>query len=98
MKFGFLTEGDTPPGASAANRYHEVIREAQVCDEMNLNFWGSSEPHFTDPVATISAPEVLYGAIAYAMVSMKSMAYRRRHICCNCAYCVAALALSWCGR
>lgn len=71
MKFGFLTEGDTPPGASAANRLHEVIREAQFCDEMNFDFWGSSEQHFTDPVATISAPEVLYGAVAQATSRIK---------------------------
>jgi hypothetical protein len=60
MKFGFLTEGDSPRGYSVANRYHEVIREAQYADEMGFDFWGSSEQHFTGPVATISAPEVLF--------------------------------------
>lgn len=71
MKFGFLTEGDTPRGASVANRYHEIIREVQFLEEMNFDFWGSSEQHFTGPVATISAPEVLYGAVAQATNRIK---------------------------
>lgn len=71
MSFGFLTEGDTPPGASVADRYHEVIREAQFLEEMGFDFWGSSEQHFTGPVATISAPEVLYGAVAHATSRIK---------------------------
>lgn len=71
MKFGFLTEGGTPRGASVANRYHEIIREVQFLEEMNSDFWGSSEQHFTGPVATISAPEVLYGAVAQATNRVK---------------------------
>lgn len=71
MIFGFLTEGDTPRGASVANRYHEIIKEAQFLEEMDFDFWGSSEQHFTGPVATISAPEVLYGAVAQATHRIK---------------------------
>ena len=75
MKFGFLTEGDTPRGASVANRYHEIIREVQFLEAMDFDFWGSSEQHFTGPVATISAPEVLYGAVAQAThrIKMRTM-------------------------
>ncbi len=54
-----------------AERYHEVIREAQFVEEMGFDFWGSSEQHFTGPVATISAPEVLYGAVAHATNRIK---------------------------
>jgi len=71
MRFGFLTEGDTPRGASVANRYLEVIREAQFLEEMGFDFWGCSEQHFTGPVATISAPEVLFGAVAQATSRIK---------------------------
>jgi alkanesulfonate monooxygenase SsuD/methylene tetrahydromethanopterin reductase-like flavin-dependent oxidoreductase (luciferase family) len=71
MKFGFLTEGDSPRGYSVANRYHEVIREAQYADEMGFDFWGSSEQHFTGPVATISAPDVLFGAVAQTTTRIK---------------------------
>lgn len=71
MRFGFLTEGDTPRGASVANRYHEIIREAQFLEQMGFDFWGCSEQHFTGPVATISAPEVLLGAVAQATSRIK---------------------------
>ncbi len=71
MRCGFLTEGDTPRGASVANRYLEVIREAQFLEEMGFDFWGSSEQHFTGPVVTISAPEVLFGAVAQATSRIK---------------------------
>jgi alkanesulfonate monooxygenase SsuD/methylene tetrahydromethanopterin reductase-like flavin-dependent oxidoreductase (luciferase family) len=71
MKFGFLTEGDTPRGYSVASRYHEVIREAQFAEEMGFDFWGASEQHFTGPVATISAPEVLFAAVAQATTRIK---------------------------
>lgn len=66
MRFVFLTEGDTPRGASVADRYHEIIREAQFCEEMDFDAWGSSEQHFTSPVATVSAPEIIFGAVAQA--------------------------------
>ena len=71
MRFGFLTEGDTPRGASVADRYHEVIREAQFAEEHGFDFWGASEQHFTGPVATISAPEVLFAAVAHATTKIK---------------------------
>ena len=66
MKFGLFTEADTPRGYSVARRYKEVIREAQYAEEMGFDVWGCSEQHFTGPVATTSAPEVLYGAVAQA--------------------------------
>lgn len=71
MKFGLFTEGDTPRGYSVARRYQEMIREAQFAEEMGFDFWGCSEQHFTGPVATTSAPEVLYGAVAHATSRIK---------------------------
>lgn len=81
MRFGFLTEGDTPRGASVANRYHEIIREAQFLDELGFDFWGCSEQHFTGPVATISAPEVLLGAVAQATsrIKIRTMSFVMLH-------------------
>ncbi|MGD9762829.1 MAG: LLM class flavin-dependent oxidoreductase [Candidatus Binatia bacterium] len=82
MRFGFLTEGDTPRGASVANRYHEVIREAQFAEQMGFDFWGCSEQHFTGPVATISAPEVLLGAVAQATsrIKIRTMSFVMLHL------------------
>lgn len=71
MKFGLFTEADTPRGYSVARRYKEVIREAQYAEEMGFDVWGCSEQHFTGPVATTSAPEVLYGAVAQATSRIK---------------------------
>ena len=63
MRFGFLSEGTTPRGMTHHHRLHEVIREAELCEEMGWDFWGTSEQHFA-PGATIAAPETLYGAVA----------------------------------
>lgn len=71
MRFGLFTEADTPRGYSVARRYKEVIREAQYAEEMGFDVWGCSEQHFTGPVATTSAPEVLYGAVAQATSKIK---------------------------
>lgn len=77
MRFAFLTEADTPPGASVADRYHEIIREAQHCDAMGFDVWGCSEQHFVAPNANTSAPEVLLGAVAYATthISIRPMSF-----------------------
>jgi alkanesulfonate monooxygenase SsuD/methylene tetrahydromethanopterin reductase-like flavin-dependent oxidoreductase (luciferase family) len=48
-----------------------MIREAQFAEDMGFDFWGCSEQHFTGPVATTSAPEVLYGAVAHATSRIK---------------------------
>ena len=66
MKFGLFTEGDTNCGYSVAQRYGEMIREAQYAEEVGFDTWGCSEQHFIGPSCTISAPEVLYGAVAHA--------------------------------
>jgi alkanesulfonate monooxygenase SsuD/methylene tetrahydromethanopterin reductase-like flavin-dependent oxidoreductase (luciferase family) len=71
MRFGMFTEGDAPRGYSVAQRYYEVIREAQYAEEMGFDFWGASEQHFTGPVATISAPEVLFAAVAQVTSRIK---------------------------
>ena len=36
MKFGLFTEADTPRGYSVAQRYKEVICEAQFAEDMGL--------------------------------------------------------------
>lgn len=71
MKFGLFTEADTPRGYSVARRYKEVICEAQFAEDMGFDVWGCSEQHFTGPVATTSAPEVIYGAVAQATSKIK---------------------------
>lgn len=64
MKFGLLSEGDTPDGMTNYHRYHEVLEEMVLADALGFDFCGTSEQHFFPSVATFSAPETFYGAIA----------------------------------
>lgn len=64
MKVGLLQEGETMPGVSVAQRYEEMIREVTLADSLGFSTWGTSEQHFSPPRFTVSAPEVLYAAVA----------------------------------
>lgn len=64
MKIGLLQEGEIRPGVSDAQRYEEMIREVVLADRLGFSCWGTSEQHFSPPRFTVSAPEVLYAAIA----------------------------------
>jgi alkanesulfonate monooxygenase SsuD/methylene tetrahydromethanopterin reductase-like flavin-dependent oxidoreductase (luciferase family) len=64
MKVGLLQEGEIRSGVSVAQRYEEMIAEVTKADEMGFYSWGTSEQHFSPPRFTVSAPEVLYAAIA----------------------------------
>lgn len=64
MRFMVVTEAETPPGTTHHRRYKEVMEEAKLAEEMGFHTWGTSEQHFVSPIACVSAPEVLYGAIA----------------------------------
>jgi alkanesulfonate monooxygenase SsuD/methylene tetrahydromethanopterin reductase-like flavin-dependent oxidoreductase (luciferase family) len=63
MRFGINQEAETH-GITHATRLKEVIKEAQYADEWGFDFWGTSEQHFTMDGYTVSAPEVLFGAVA----------------------------------
>lgn len=64
MRFGLLSEGDTPDGMTNYHRYHEVLEEMVLADAVGFDFCGTSEQHFFPSVATFSAPETFYGALA----------------------------------
>ena len=64
MKVGLLQEGELLAGRTYADRYHELIREVALADKMGFHCWGTSEQHFSPPRFTVSAPEVLYAAVA----------------------------------
>lgn len=64
MKIGLLSEGEILPGATYAQRYEELIEEVRTADRYGYHCWGTSEQHFAPPRFTVSAPEVLYAAIA----------------------------------
>jgi alkanesulfonate monooxygenase SsuD/methylene tetrahydromethanopterin reductase-like flavin-dependent oxidoreductase (luciferase family) len=64
MRFMVATEAETPLGTTHHRRYKEVLEEARFAEEMGFHTWGTSEQHFMSPVSCISAPEVLYGAVA----------------------------------
>lgn len=64
MKVGLLQEGEVMPGVSYAQRYNEMIEEVALADRLGFSSWGTSEQHFSPPRFTVSAPEVLYAAVA----------------------------------
>lgn len=64
MKVGLLQEGEIMPGVSYAQRYEEMISEVALADKLGFSTWGTSEQHFSPPRFTVSAPEVLYAAVA----------------------------------
>jgi alkanesulfonate monooxygenase SsuD/methylene tetrahydromethanopterin reductase-like flavin-dependent oxidoreductase (luciferase family) len=64
MRVGLLQEGEVRDGKSYEQRYHEMIDEVVLADRMGFHAWGTSEQHFSPPRFTVSAPEVLYAAIA----------------------------------
>lgn len=64
MRVGLLQEGEAAPGVAVAQRYREMIDEVVLADRLGFSTWGTSEQHFSPPRFTVSAPEVLYAAIA----------------------------------
>jgi alkanesulfonate monooxygenase SsuD/methylene tetrahydromethanopterin reductase-like flavin-dependent oxidoreductase (luciferase family) len=63
MKIGLVQDGALTEGADPNRRMEELLEEAVLAEEMGFDFYGLSEVHFS-PEMTISAPEVLLGAIA----------------------------------
>lgn len=64
MRFGFLSEAETEIGTTHHRRYHQVVDEVILAEEMGFDFFGTSEQHLISPLATISAPETFYPFIA----------------------------------
>ena len=75
MRFGFLSECETPEGTTHHRRYWEVMDEVVWAEEMGFDFFGTSEQHFLVGLATVSAPESFYPAIA-----MRTSRIRLRHM------------------
>ncbi len=71
MKVGMLQEGEMLDGVDTAERYHQLIREATLADKLGFSCWGTSEQHFAAPTFGVSAPEVLYAAIAQHTENIK---------------------------
>jgi alkanesulfonate monooxygenase SsuD/methylene tetrahydromethanopterin reductase-like flavin-dependent oxidoreductase (luciferase family) len=70
MRVGLLQEGDLT-GTDVATRYHQLIDEVVLADKLGFSTWGTSEQHFSPPSFSVSAPEVLYSAIAARTENIK---------------------------
>lgn len=75
MRFILFTEAGTLRGQTHHRRYHDVIEEAVFAEEMGFYGWGTSEHHFYNELATASAPECLFAAVA-----MKTSRIRLRYM------------------
>lgn len=71
MRFTLLTEGHLAKGESYETRLRDIVDEAVFAEKMGFDVFGSSEQHFHRSAATVSAPEVLYGALAVATRTIK---------------------------
>ena len=69
------------PGRVLTNA-HVVFREEEedrsfldLAEEMDFDCWGISEHHAVEQVATVSAPELLHGVVAYqtSRIKIRSM-------------------------
>jgi alkanesulfonate monooxygenase SsuD/methylene tetrahydromethanopterin reductase-like flavin-dependent oxidoreductase (luciferase family) len=64
MRVGLSAEADIPAGGDLTQRYEDMLHEVELADELGFDFYGVSEQHFNNRVAFVSAPEVLFGAVA----------------------------------
>ncbi len=64
MRIGLLNEGSQTAGQTLGQRWHEVVAEALVAEEVGFDFWGTGEQHFLKGEATFSSPEVMHGYLA----------------------------------
>lgn len=63
MRIGIISDGNLK-GTTLERKYHEIVREAVLADELGFSCWGTAEVHFLAPGATVSAPDAIYGAVA----------------------------------
>lgn len=64
MRVGLMQEGHCPPGTTWYDRYHEMIVEAQLADEVGFDIYGNGEQHFGMFTAIVSSPEVTHAHLA----------------------------------
>jgi alkanesulfonate monooxygenase SsuD/methylene tetrahydromethanopterin reductase-like flavin-dependent oxidoreductase (luciferase family) len=60
MRFIFMSEGETHPGHTHAQRYRELIDEVLLAEQVGFDAFGTSEQHLAIGTATTSAPEVIF--------------------------------------
>lgn len=63
MRFALFQEADFAPGRER-ERYKEMLVEARFAEEMGFDVYGVSEQHFNRTVATVSAPDAIFGYLA----------------------------------
>jgi alkanesulfonate monooxygenase SsuD/methylene tetrahydromethanopterin reductase-like flavin-dependent oxidoreductase (luciferase family) len=71
MRVALVQEGEIHGDVTVAQRYHEMIDEIVLADALGFSAWGTSEQHFSPPRFTVSAPEVLYAAVAAQTKSIR---------------------------
>jgi alkanesulfonate monooxygenase SsuD/methylene tetrahydromethanopterin reductase-like flavin-dependent oxidoreductase (luciferase family) len=64
MRFGFISEAETDPGTTHAQRYTELMDEILLAEKVGFDVFGTSEQHFAIGGVASAAPETLY---PYAM-------------------------------
>lgn len=69
MRIGLMQEGQNPPGVpvdghETAGRYHDLVEEAILAEEMGFDFYGVGEQHFASSNSRLSSPDVIRSFIA----------------------------------
>src|SRR5581483_3858230 len=60
MRFIFMSEGETHPGHTHAQRYRELIDQVLLAEQVGFDAFGTSEQHLAIGTATTSCPEVIF--------------------------------------
>jgi alkanesulfonate monooxygenase SsuD/methylene tetrahydromethanopterin reductase-like flavin-dependent oxidoreductase (luciferase family) len=60
MRFIFMSEGETHPGHTHAQRYRELVDEVLLAEKVGFDAFGCSEQHLAIGTASTSAPEVIF--------------------------------------
>lgn len=72
MRFVLIQEADGPGDTGySAERYQEMIREAEAAEDAGFSCYAISEQHFNKSVATIPAPDLFLSAVAMRTSSIR---------------------------
>jgi alkanesulfonate monooxygenase SsuD/methylene tetrahydromethanopterin reductase-like flavin-dependent oxidoreductase (luciferase family) len=65
MRFTLHQSASCPSGESLERRYHELIEEAVLAEEVGFDTYSLAEQHFNkEGLTQVSSPEVVFGAVA----------------------------------
>ena len=78
MRVALMQEGQRPEGVSIEQRFHEMIDEAILAEEVGFDVYGQGEQHFARFLAIMPTPE-----LSHAFLAARTSRIRFRPMCTN---------------